>query len=252
MAAKTHLNQAIISHFLELKADSLPDKEILVFENSLTGHADEIYTYGQLYEGSNKIARAFIDEGFSKGDTFAVFMRNHAEFVLSMLSGPVIGTVMVPIDPRSRGERLKFLLTNSGAKAVIVSLDYLPALKEVLPDLPQIQKVFLVAKPGMNKDIPGANDFPYLNEILEKETWERVDQQIMDVRHPFQIIYTSGTTGDPKGVMIRNNRFGMFTIVTRLVWKYKPSDVLYTGLSLTHGNAQAVTCLLYTSDAADE
>jgi len=61
------------------------------------------------------------------------------------------------------------------------------------------------------------------------------------VRHPFQIIYTSGTTGDPKGVMIRNNRFGMFTIITRLVWKYKPSDTLYTGLSLTHGNAQAVT-----------
>jgi crotonobetaine/carnitine-CoA ligase len=41
--------------------------------------------------------------------------------------------------------------------------------------------------------------------------------------------------------MIRNNRFGIFNIVTRLVWKYKPSDVLYSGLSLTHGNAQAVT-----------
>ena len=241
MAAKTHLNQAIISHFLELKADSKPDKEILVFENSSTGQADEIYTYGQLFEGSNKIARAFLDNGLVKGDTFAVFMRNHAEFVLSMLSGPIIGTIMVPIDPRSRGQRLKFLLTNSGAKAVIVSLDFLPALTEVLQELPQIKHVFLVAKPGMNSDVSGANDFPYLNEILEQESWEPVGQQIMDVRHPFQIIYTSGTTGDPKGVMIRNNRFGMFTIVTRLVWKYKPSDILYTGLSLTHGNAQAVT-----------
>ena len=241
MAAKTHLNQAIISHFLELKADTVPDMEILVFENSLTGQKDEIYTYGRLFEGANKIARAFVAQGLAKGDTFAVFMRNHAEFVLSLLAGPVTGTIMVPIDPRSRGERLKFLLTNSNARAVIVSLDYLPALTEVLPDLPQIQKVFLVAKPGMATDVPGASDYPYLNEILEQDSWERVDQQIMDVRHPFQIIYTSGTTGDPKGVMIRNNRFGMFTIVTRLVWKYKPSDVLYTGLSLTHGNAQAVT-----------
>ena len=80
-----------------------------------------------------------------------------------------------------------------------------------------------------------------MNEILEKDSWDVVEQQIMDVRHPMEIIYTSGTTGDPKGVMLRNNRFGLYNIVTRLVWKYKPRDVLYTGLSLTHGNAQAVT-----------
>ncbi len=239
MASKAHLNQAIISHFLELKADSKPDKEILVFENSSINLPDETYTYNQIYEGSNKIARAFLDSGLSKGDTYAVFMRNHAEFVLSMLAGPVIGTIMVPIDPRSRGERLKFLLTNSNAKTVVVSLDFLPALEEVLADLPHITQVFVVEKPGQKHE--GQINHASLNEILEKDTWDHVDQQIMDVRHPMQIIYTSGTTGDPKGVMIRNNRFGMFTIVTRLVWKYKPSDILYTGLSLTHGNAQAVT-----------
>ena len=56
-----------------------------------------------------------------------------------------------------------------------------------------------------------------------------------------EIIYTSGTTGTPKGVVIKMNRTGAILIMTRVVWKYKPSDVLYTGLSLTHGNAQAVT-----------
>ena len=118
MAAKTHLNQAIISHFLELKADAHPDKEILVFENSSIPHTpDEVLTYGRIYEDSNKIARAFLDAGLKKGDAYGVFMLNHSEFVLSMLAGPVIGTIMVPIDPRSRGERLKFLLTNSNAKA---------------------------------------------------------------------------------------------------------------------------------------
>lgn len=240
MAAKSHLNQAIISHFLELKADTHPDKEILVFENSATPETpDEVLTYGQLYEGSNRIARAFLDAGLEKGDAYAVFMRNHAEFVLSMLAGPVIGTIMVPIDPRSRGDRLKFLLTNSNAKAVVVSLDFLPALEAVLADLPAIKTVWVVQKPGQTME--GPVNHPFLNEVFAKASWDHVDQQNMDVRHPMQIIYTSGTTGDPKGVMIRNNRFGMFTIVTRLVWKYKPGDILYTGLSLTHGNAQAVT-----------
>ncbi|MCF6249154.1 MAG: AMP-binding protein [Desulfobacula sp.] len=237
MSSRSYLNQAIISHFLEIKADSIPDKEVLIFENG--DMDDERVTYKDIYEKSNKIASAFLKAGIEKGDTYAVFMRNHAEFVLSMVAGPVIGAVMVPIDPRSRGDRLKFLLTNSNARAVVVSAEFLPWLEQVLPDIPAFKTIFVVQKPG--QETTGQINYPFLNEILEQDSWDRVKQQIMDVRHPMQIIYTSGTTGDPKGVMIRNNRFGMFTIVTRLVWKYKPSDILYTGLSLTHGNAQAVT-----------
>jgi len=86
-----------------------------------------------------------------------------------------------------------------------------------------------------------SSKYPALNEVIEKDSWERVDQMIMDVRHPMQVIYTSGTTGDPKGVTIRNNRTGLFNILNSLVWKYRKDDVLYNGLSLTHGNAQSVT-----------
>ncbi len=237
MTSKTHLNQAIVSHFIEMKADSNPDKEILVFENG--DDHEEILTYKKLYEGSNKIARAFLDAGMAKDDTFAVFMLNHAEFVLSLVAGPVIGAVMVPIDPRSRGDRLRFLLENSNAKAVIVSEMFLSRLEEVLKDLPQIKTVFVARH--TNADSAVSRGYVSLDRILSAKNWEKVEQQIMDVSQPMEIIYTSGTTGDPKGVVIRNNRFGIYTIVTRLVWKYKPSDVLYSGLSLTHGNAQAVT-----------
>jgi crotonobetaine/carnitine-CoA ligase len=237
MSAKAHLNQAIVSHFLEMKADAKPDKEILVFENDAFG--EDILTYRTLYENANKIARLFLQNDIDKGDTYAVFMRNHPEFVYGMLAGPVVGAIMVPIDPRSRGTRLRFLLENSKAKAVIVSDENLAPLLEVVSQVPTVRRVFVAYRP--EHDLPESPDYPALNETLENGHWERVDQRIMDVRHPMQIIYTSGTTGDPKGVMIRNNRFGIFNIVTRLVWKYKPGDVLYSGLSLTHGNAQAVT-----------
>ncbi len=237
MSSKAHLNQAIVSHFLEMKAEDKPDKEILVFEKGAAG--EDILTYRTLYENANKIARLFLHNDIGKGDTYAVFMRNHPEFVYAMLAGPVVGAVMVPVDPRIRGERLRFLLTHSKAKAVIVSGENLAPLLEVLPQVPDVRLVFVAYRP--EQGIPESPDHPALNETLEADRWERVDQRIMDVRHPMQIIYTSGTTGDPKGVMIRNNRFGIFNIVTRLVWKYKPTDVLYSGLSLTHGNAQAVT-----------
>ncbi len=237
MSSKAHLNQAIASHLIEIKADEKPDKEVLIFENG--DYDDDILTYRDLYKNSNKVARLLLDIGLSKGDTYAVFMRNHPEFVYAMLAGPVIGAIMVPIDPRSRGDRLRFLLKNSNTKAVFVSGELLAQLTQVIGQLPNIKLVSVVYRP--EQQIPVSTDYPSLNEILEKDSWDSVAQQIMDVRHPMQIIYTSGTTGDPKGVMIRNNRFGLYNIATRLVWQYKPNDILYSGLSLTHGNAQAVT-----------
>jgi len=237
MSSKAHLNQVIASHMVEIKADQVPDKEIYVFEKG--EHGEDILTYRDLYENSNKIARLMLDAGIEKGDTYGVFMRNHPEFVYTLLAGPTIGAIMVPIDPRSRGDRLRFLLNNSGVKAVFVSDECLEQLEEVIADAPKVKLVSVAKRPEHN--LPPQDNYPSLTETLEKDSWERVDQRIMDVRHPMQIIYTSGTTGDPKGVKIRNNRTGLFTILTRLVWKYKPNDILYNGLSLTHGNAQAVT-----------
>ena len=236
MGAKSHLNQAIASHYIEMKADAKPDKEILVFEHGEAG--EDVLTYRDLYENSNKLARLFIDSGLVKGDSYAVFMKNHPEFVYAMLAGPVIGAIMIPIDPRSRGDRLRYFLENSGAKAILVTGDLLDDLKVVLP-VSSLKTILVAYRPEQN--VPVSSSFPALNETLEQPSWKVVEQQIMDVRHPMEIIYTSGTTGDPKGVMIRNNRFGLYNILTRLVWKYKPNDVLYSGLSLTHGNAQAVT-----------
>ena len=237
MATKAHLNPVIASHLVEIKADEAPDTLVYIFEQGEVG--DERCTYKDLYENSNKIARLFLDNGIDKGDTFAIFMKNYPEFVYALLAGTTIGAIMVPIDPRSRGDKLRFLLHNCNAKAVIVEDELLSSLEEVLPDLPAIKLISVVYKKGHT--VPVTNKYHALNEILEKNTWNTVDQLIMDVRHPMQIIYTSGTTGDPKGVAIRNNRTGLFNILNSIVWKYQKDDILYNGLSLTHGNAQAVT-----------
>ena len=79
-----------------------------------------------------------------------------------------------------------------------------------------------------------------LDEILSKPVAE-VDVRVDDPRAPLQIIYTSGTTGDPKGVVMDNGRYGAFGSLGRALFGFTEEDRLYTGLSLTHGNAQAVT-----------
>jgi acyl-coenzyme A synthetase/AMP-(fatty) acid ligase len=237
MSSKAHLNQVIASHLVEIKVEKVPDKPIYIFEKGDLG--EEVITYQKLHENSNKLARLLLDNGVREGDSFAVFMRNYPEFVYALLAGTTIGAIMIPIDPRSRADRLKFFFKNSGAKAAVVSDDSLEQLTEIIDDLSEVKLVTVCYRQEHN--IPVDSRFHALNETLEKDTWERVDQVVFDVRHPMQIIYTSGTTGDPKGVKIRNNRTGLYNILNQIVWKYKQDDVLYNGLSLTHGNAQAVT-----------
>ncbi|MBW1893505.1 MAG: AMP-binding protein, partial [Deltaproteobacteria bacterium] len=165
MSSKAHLNQAIASHLIEMKADDKPDKEVLIFENGEAG--EDILTYKDLYENSNKTARLFLEKGMGKGDVYAVFMRNHAEFVYAMLAGPVIGAIMVPIDPRSKGDRLRFLLQNSGAKAVVVSGELLDQLTSVLDKVPDVKLVSVLYPP--EQDVPVSPAYPSLNETLEKD-----------------------------------------------------------------------------------
>jgi carnitine-CoA ligase len=148
--SKAHLNQVIASHLVEIKAEEMPDQEIFIFERD--EHGEDVLTYKDLHENSNKLARLLLQNGVGKGDTFAVFMRNYPEFAYSLLAGTTIGAIMVPVDPRSRGDRLKFLLNNSGAKAVIASCECFAALDEVVDDLKGVK--FVTAAYQRDQDVP--------------------------------------------------------------------------------------------------
>jgi crotonobetaine/carnitine-CoA ligase len=57
---------------------------------------------------------------------------------------------------------------------------------------------------------------------------------------PMQLLYTSGTTGDPKAIVTTHRRFVEAAMLGSILG-LRSSDILYTGLSLTHANAQLIT-----------
>ncbi len=230
------LNPDIPSHLIELKAQETPDHEVLVFEGGPQG--EKCLTYRDIYENSNKIARLLLDNGVGKGDTFVVYMKNHPEFAYSLIAGNTIGATAVPVDPRTIGDKLKFLISDSNAKAIIASDECLQQLNEVFADL---SGVGLTAIAYLSERTLVDGRFHNLNETLARKQWQKVDQQCTDIKEPFEVIYTSGTTGNPKGVVITVARTASFKLLALKVMQYTNQDILYSGLSLTHGNAQAVT-----------
>ena len=215
-----------------------PDKTALIFVND--DGSDERLTYADIFENTHKISRALIKAGVGRGDTFALVMRNHPEFLYSLAAALSLGAIVVPIDPRSKGAKLAFQINNTQCKGIIVSDEFLENIREIEKDISGVPVIGVAYK--RHHGIPVHPAYPVLNEILEKESGTPPDQVLpLNLKRPVQIIHTSGTTGDPKGVILRAQRLRDSAILGWLIYRYKKDDILYNGLSLTHGNCQSVT-----------
>ncbi len=228
-----------IAFELDARAEKTPDFAVVTFENG--NLPDEPVKYRDIVIHGRKLARTLTAAGIGKGDKFAMVMRNHPEFLYAMYAGTLLGAIMVPIDPRVKGARLQYMLKNSGSKGVFFTAEFMENVTEALDALPDVKALGVACKDGM--DVPVSAAYPSLNEILEGPEVSPPDTVSEDLNTPIQVIYTSGTTGDPKGVVIKGNRMSAQVMLAQFVWQYTAEDRLYTGLSLTHGNALAVTLI---------
>lgn len=239
-------SELVLADLVRLRAEQQPDLDVLTFEHlSLDGGAtkDEVRTYSDLALNGNAIAADLADRGIGVGDRVALMMRNHPEYVETMVGASISGAVLVPIDPRTRGEKLAFLLSDAGCRGVVCADYNLGAVTDARGSVPGVEWV-LALESGEGDAEPTPIDGPGvsgLRAILSGAgSVAEMPCRLTSDDDPLQILYTSGTTGDPKGVVFPNNRFGMFAMLALLLG-YQPTDRPYTGLSLTHGNAQAVT-----------
>jgi crotonobetaine/carnitine-CoA ligase len=231
--------EQILADQISLRAERNPDFPVLTFE--CAGRPDEVRTFAELQERANRLAAWLVRSGLVRGDRFALMMRNHPEFAEAMIAASISATVFVPIDPRTRGDKLAYTLRNSGARAILLADYNLGQLAAVRPQLPGLERVLALDTGGEDGAAPldTVAGVESMNAVLDRPA-STVDVRVESPADKLQIIYTSGTTGDPKGVVMDNARMGGGGVLATL-FGFTPEDRLYTGLSLTHGNAQAVT-----------
>jgi crotonobetaine/carnitine-CoA ligase len=237
-------NDWILADMIETRVEQKPDLDVLTFEHlSLDGGAspDEVRTYADLHTNANRIAAALVRYGMQRGDRFALMMRNHPEYVEAMIAASITACVFVPIDPRTRGEKLAYMLHNAGCRGAVCADYCLAEVARARKQVPEMSWVLGLETGEGPEAVPLTSEsgVDSMREVLCKPA-DTLDSRLENLTDPLQIIYTSGTTGDPKGVVFPNLRFGG-TSMLGVVFGYRPDDRPYTGLSLTHGNAQAVT-----------
>jgi long-chain acyl-CoA synthetase len=148
-------------------------------------------SYLEVHERAALIAGGLRAFGVGDGDTVAQVLRNSVEFMELTTGIGRAGASPVPVNWHWRGDELRYLLADSGSKAVFAHSEFVPLVTAAAPEG---VTVIEVAQPGIARAD---------TRLLELESW-LAGQQPAEAPGGLPrsgVIYTSGTTGRPKGVV---------------------------------------------------
>lgn len=201
---------------------------IELFETSVSNYGEHIYlwekkqgnyqgtTYRQTREEVLQLAAGFLSIGIEKGDRIGLVSEGRNQWIISELGMLYAGAVNVPMSVKlDEASELKFRLSHSGARMVIVSKGQAAKIEAIRNEVPTLEKIIYLDK----KEDLGQSDL-YYGDIIEKgksflkENKKKLEAVYQNIQPNdlANISYTSGTTADPKGIMLTHLNYAANTI----------------------------------------
>ena len=205
---------------------------------------DTAVTGGTVQADSDALAVALAARGLGRGDRLALFLQNVPQFVIALLAAWKLGAIAVPVNPMLKERELRYVLADSGAKALLSLQDLWVAVgaravrgTEVTVAITTSPLDYLdAAAPAVLAGVsrvatPGAID---LAELLREHAGERPSPVTLGPADVALLTYTSGTTGDPKGAMNSHGNVVFNACAFREWMSLSPQDVVLGGAPLFH------------------
>ncbi|MDH4363261.1 MAG: AMP-binding protein [Acidimicrobiia bacterium] len=215
-AVSTPLIDQTISHNLAATIAAHAEREALVVR-----HQGIRWTYRELGERVDELARALVARGFAKGDRIGIWAPNCAEWVLVQFATARIGVILVNINPAYRSHEVQYALRQSGCKGLFAATtfktsDYVAMVGEVRAELPDLEQVVFL----------GTDDWTALLAEAPSVPAARLDEidATLTPADPINIQYTSGTTGYPKGATLSHRNIVNNAYFVAEGCNYTPED----------------------------
>ncbi|HEY7009963.1 MAG TPA: AMP-binding protein, partial [Jatrophihabitantaceae bacterium] len=172
---------------------------------------DGVLTLADVDAHSDALASALLDNGFSPGDRVALYVQNNPAFVVGLVAAWKAGGIAVAINPMNKARELSYLLTDSGATALLC-LDelYETVARDVIASGETAVTTVITASA---RDWQTRNDERVLGGgtavsetldllgLIDEYAGQQPPAVTLGGDDVAILTYTSGTTGVPKGAM---------------------------------------------------
>ncbi len=164
-----------IHQLVSEQVEKTPDAIAVVF-------GQEQLTYQQLNQRANQLARHLQTMGVGPEVLVGICVERSLEMVVGLLGILKAGGAYVPLDPNYPGQRLSYMLADSGVEVLLTQ-------SSLLKSLPQNQAQVVC----LDSDWPA----------IEQYSGDNLDVGVHSENLAY-VIYTSGSTGQPKGVLVEH------------------------------------------------
>ncbi|HBV96359.1 MAG TPA: long-chain fatty acid--CoA ligase [Desulfotomaculum sp.] len=218
-----------IAEMFTVRAQEIPDKAHVLYY-------DQVITYAQTNERSNRVANYLKEMGVKKGDVISVMVLNSPEVYYTMFGAQKLGAIAGGVNYMLKGPEIAHVLDDSKPKVAFVSSEFMKdfaAGYEMASHRPVVVEVYTGIDHGAN--IAEQK----LSDILAKYP---ADEALIPLtpEDPFLLLYSSGTTGRPKGILLSNR--GQLSICREMVTSglLTSGDTMMIVLPMFHTNPLCV------------
>ncbi|MEU2351059.1 long-chain fatty acid--CoA ligase [Modestobacter sp. NPDC049651] len=188
--------------------DALTD---MVARNAAT-HADEVgfrvqrdgrwvdVTHGEFAAQVAGVAKGLVAAGLEPGDRVGLLAKTRYEWTVLDYAIWTAGGVVVPVYETSSPDQISWILSDSGARAVVVeSARHAADVESVRAEAPDLGPLWVIDDGALDQLTAAGADVPD-TELAARRATLRADSLAT-------LIYTSGTTGRPKGCELTHANF---------------------------------------------
>ena len=198
------LREELLSEIFEASAKLKPDALCLIA-------GAQRFTYAQVDERANAIARGLIRKGIGPGAVVGLWMPRGHDLLIAQIAITKTGAAWLPFDADAPLDRVSVCLADAQASALLTGTLQAAKLQGQMP-----------CEVWGDADLIDASDMRAVDARAAGATPDSVAY----------MIYTSGSTGVPKGIVISQRNICHYLRSSNEVYQLNDQDVMFQGASV--------------------